>query len=457
VRPEDARRVEAIIAESLRTPGVIQSVEVQLRQVPDRWRLFELVGKGVVLECGSPIIVFNGRDVTDRRRLEVQLRQTQKIESIGRLAGGIAHDFNNILAAILANCDLLREETAAAPALRAGIDEIAGAAERAASLTQQLLAFSRRQVLQPKVLELNAVVREFEAMLRRLLGSDVEWRFVPDPALGAVAVDRTQMEQVLLNLAANARDAMPEGGCLTIATTNLDVTEPMTREMPGLRAGAYVVLSVRDTGHGMDAATASHVFEPFFTTKETGHGAGLGLATVYGIVKQSGGYIAVDTTLAQGAEFRIFLPRLDQPVASPAPIPADQTVVPKPRGNETILLVEDEPSVRKVTVRLLERLGYRTLVAERPDQALALARDMGQKIDLVISDVVMPLMRGPALVREMIALRPGLKAVLVSGYALDSSEPSVVLEAGVSFLRKPFSIGELGQLVRRQLDEERLP
>ncbi len=454
VHPDELNQVLASIAACLREPGVIHSDEFRLRQPGDRWRLFEVVSKGVVFGNGTVNIVLNGRDMTERRRLEAQLRQTQKIEAIGRLAGGIAHDFNNLLATILSNCELLNSESSIENSSRNGLDEITGAAQRAAGLTHQLLAFSRRQVLQPTRIDLNTVVLENQGILRELTGPDVTLECIPGQGLETVAVDRGQLEQVLFNLATNARDAMPEGGRLTISTSNAIITDMVAREYPGFRPGDYVVLAVRDSGVGMDAATASHVFEPFFTTKEPGKGSGLGLATVYGIVKQSGGYIMADTTLSRGTEFRIYLPRFTQsavPELRPAP-PLPPPVPPAHSGGESILLVEDELSVRKVTVRLLQRLGYQVLVADGPDQALALASDRNNRIDLVISDVVMPQMRGPTLVRALLEIRPGLRVIFVSGFALDASVATGGLEPGMGFLAKPFSVGDLGRMVRQQLD-----
>src|SRR5438094_160078 len=329
-----------------------------------------------------------GRDVTERLGLEQQLRQAQKMEAVGRLAGGIAHDFNNILTAITGHADLLLEDLGHHDPRRADVDEIRRSAERAAGLTRQLLAFSRQQVLQPKVVDLNALVLDMDKLLRRLIGEDVELATVLDPTLGHVTADPGQLEQVIVNLAVNARDAMPQGGKLTLETRNIDLDSSYTLEHSLVKPGPYVQLTVSDSGIGMDEETQAHAFEPFFTTKPRGQGTGLGLAMVYGTVKQSGGFIWVYSEPGRGATFKIYLPRVDAPVESAAP-PAP--VERPPRGSETVLLAEDEPAVRAIARQALERQGYTVLAAPSGADALALAAQHGATIHLLPTDVELTL------------------------------------------------------------------
>ncbi len=392
-------------------------------------------------EIRAHSIQFNGRrarlvaaqDLTERLQLEGQLRHAQKMEAVGRLAGGIAHDFNNLLTAINGYSELLLEELGQRHPRRQQVEEIRKAGERAAALTQQLLAFSRRQVLQPKILDLNLVVAGMEELLRRLIGEDVELVTALDPALGCVEADPGQIEQVIANLAVNARDAMPQGGCLRIQTANAP--------------DGRVVLSVGDTGCGMDRETMSHLFEPFFTTKGLGKGTGLGLSTVYGIAEQSGGRIEVESEQERGTIFRISFPRAPQTVAKAAASPGRKAA----RGSETILLVEDEDVVRSLVRRILETRGYKVLEAGGADQALSLYRRSKGSIDLLVTDVIMPGMSGCELYRRLAESSRGLKVLYTSGYTGESIAQHGALEPGIPLLEKPFTVEGLASKVREVL------
>jgi CheY-like chemotaxis protein len=376
------------------------------------------------------------------------MRQTQKMEAIGRLAGGVAHDFNNLLTAICGYCELALGQLGPADPVVADLREVQAAGERARELTQQLLAFGRRQVLAPTVLDLGAVVRDTERMLHRVIGEDIDLRTILAGELGCVMADAGQMQQVLLNLAINARDAMPAGGTLTIETTDVVLDEIYAQLHPGVRPGPHVMLAVCDTGVGMDAATQAHAFEPFFTTKPVGQGTGLGLASVYGIVKQSGGDIRVHSEPGLGTTFRIYLPRVDAAAAAlPLPAPA-----PAPTGGETILVVEDEQRVRQYAQRVLEAAGYRVLMADGGVQALALAAAPAQVLDLLLTDVVMPGMNGREVAEALLARRPDLRVLFMSGYADNAVVERGLVDVGVALLAKPFSGSELLRRVRDVLD-----
>ncbi|HET8712061.1 MAG TPA: PAS domain S-box protein [Gemmatimonadales bacterium] len=388
------------------------------------------------------------RDVTDQRHLEEQFRQAQKMEAVGQLAGGIAHDFNNLLTAILGNTQLLLRDLPPGDSKRGDVEEIRKASERAASLTRQLLAYSRRQMLQPEVLDLNGVVSEMDRMLRRLIGEHITLITVLAPELGRVRADPNQIEQVLVNLVVNARDAMPDGGKLTIETSNIDLDEAFAREHLGSKAGPHALLAVTDTGTGMDANVRAHLFEPFFTTKEVGKGTGLGLATVYGIVKQSDGYISVYSEPGHGSSFKIYLPRLSAAPATPA-------VSAKPgvgRGTETILVVEDEPAVLSLSQRALEAQGYVVLAASDATTALRLVERHGGTIHLLLTDVVMPGMSGRDLADQLASRRPGIRVLYMSGYPGDAIVQHGELPSGSAFLQKPFSPDGLARKVRDLLD-----
>jgi len=391
-----------------------------------------------------------GRDVTEQRALEERYRQAQKLESVGRLAGGIAHDFNNLLTVINGYSDFLSQKVDPLDPIHAGLTEISNAGRRAAVLTQQLLAFSRRQILKPELLHLNTVVTDAGKMLRRLIGEDVELIVRLDPSPVRVRADSGQMHQVVMNLAVNARDALPSGGKLRIESGNVTVGKGVAPPDPGLPPGAYALLSVSDTGLGMTPEVKDRAFEPFFTTKEPGKGTGLGLSTVYGIVEQSGGRIFVQTEPGQGTTFRIYLPALPEP---PAPLESpDQAELSTHRGTETILLVEDQPDVRKLVGSLLADLGYEVLKAADGEQALALAQQGSTPIHLVLTDLVMPGISGSELAARLAAIRPGLRTLYMSGYAdrtpADRDAPAYQQNS----IGKPFSPAALAAKVREVLD-----
>jgi len=387
-------------------------------------------------------------DITEHRQLENQLRQAQKMEAIGRLAGGVAHDFNNLLTAIFGYADLLREELPEGSSAHQDTEEIRKAAQRAAALTRQLLAFSRQQVLEPVVVNLNDLVEEFDKMLRRLIGEDVELRIVLAPELGNVRADPGQLQQVLMNLVVNARDAMPTGGKLLIETRNADLTEEYAELHPPAIPGSFVMLAVSDTGIGMDADTRTRIFEPFFTTKEKGRGTGLGLSTVYGIVKQSGGYIWVYSEPGHGTTFKVYLPRVDAP-ALPVSQPRETRTL---AGTETILLAEDDEMLRPLAKGLLGRLGYTVLEAANAEEALGAAARHHGLIHLLVADVVMPGASGRELARRLAESRPDTKVLYVSGYTDDAIVRHGMLEPGLAFLQKPFSPDTLARKVREVLD-----
>jgi CheY-like chemotaxis protein len=371
------------------------------------------------------------------------------MEAVGRLAGGIAHDFNNLLTAIMGYGELAAARLQPGDPARSELDEIARAAHRAADLTRQLLAFSRKQVLQPRVITLNEVVKDTERMLRRLIGEDVELAIRLKEPPGPVKADVGQIEQVLVNLAVNARDAMPQGGKLTIETAEVELDEAYSVFHFDVPPGRYVLLAVSDSGTGMDAQTLSHVFEPFFTTKEAGKGTGLGLSMVYGVVKQSGGHVTVYSEPGVGTSFKIYLPRVEDAAANEraAPLPAAPS-----GGTETILVVEDEEAVRRLTCRSLEAHGYVVLAAESAPDALLLIAQHAGTIDLMVTDVVMPRMSGTALAGRAASLRPGMKVLFISGYTDDAIVQHGVIEAGTAFLQKPFTPRSLASKVREVLD-----
>jgi PAS domain S-box-containing protein len=397
-------------------------------------------------------------DVTARKRAEERhaqaeemLRQSQKLESIGRLAGGVAHDFNNILGVILGYSELMYAHIGLDHPARPRLEQVIKAAHRAAGLTRQLLAFSRKQVMQPKLLDLGAVVNDLKRMLDRLVGEDLEIDVRGTGGLGAVQADPTQMEQVVMNLVVNARDAMPEGGRLGIELANVDFDEAEAAAHPPARPGRFVRLSVSDTGTGMDADTQRRIFEPFFTTKAPGEGTGLGLATVYGIVSQLGGFIVVKSALGQGTTFEVHLPRLEEVVA----VRPSETAPAPTRGHETVLLVEDSASLRDLTCELLTEQGYEVLTATQGEEALALVRDCAHGVDIVLTDVVMPRLGGGDLVRRLHGLNPGMRVVYMSGYADGTLSRQGLIEQDAVLLEKPFTAERLSQAIRRALDKPR--
>jgi PAS domain S-box-containing protein len=400
--------------------------------------------------AGRPAALAIARDITQRKSLEAQLRQAQKMEAVGRLAGGVAHDFNNLLTVILGSAELLLDSLGGEHPEHAEAEEIRKAALRAADLTRQLLAFSRQQVLAPQVLDLNEVVANMDKILRRVIGEDIDLRTVPSRDLRAVRADPGQLEQVVMNLAVNARDAMPTGGKLTIETANVELDAAYAREhAAAVKPGHYVLLAVSDTGVGMDAETQARIFEPFFTTKPQGKGTGLGLATVYGIVKQSDGYIWVYSEPGRGTTFKIYLPRVED-AAVPARATPESTR--SLRGSETILVVEDQAEVRTLTRKVLEGRGYRVLLAAGGAEALGIATAHTGLIHLLLTDVVMPNMSGGEVARLLNQSRPETKVLYLSGHADESIVHHGVLDPGVAFLQKPFTAETLARKVREVLD-----
>lgn len=439
------------------TPGVLDHARRALAgeqltvidELPHLQRIYETRWGPVSDDDGNPSGVIGvATDITDRVTLQEKLRGMQQLEAIGRLAGGVAHDFNNLLSIVLGHVELLAASNDMTERDRNGLNQIRRAAERAASLTHQLLAFSRKQVLQPKVLNLNEIVADVQKMLSRVIGEDIELVTRLHPSLARVKADPVQMEQVLMNLAVNARDAMPHGGTLLMETNNLDADEAYVLQHPSTPPGQWVLLTVSDTGSGMDQETLRHLFEPFFTTKEVGKGTGLGLATVYGIVTQSGGNISVSSVPGAGTTFRVYLPA-DSALPETRPEERAQAIS---RGTETILVVEDEPNLREITRIFLEEYGYRVLEALNVEQALQWARVFPEPIHLTLTDVIMPGMSGRQLAEQILSARPEMKIVYMTGYTDDMVVQHKVLEPGVALLQKPFNKTQLARKIRAVLD-----
>src|SRR5438552_8262876 len=448
----------ALKIEDLRAPEDIPALEQHLAtqeagyHTTGPWRHRKKDGTLIEVQTSGHEITFAGRraelvvidDVTERKRLEEQFRQAQKMEAVGRLAAGVAHDFNNLLTAILGTTDLMIEDPPADDPGSEGLLDIRGAAERAAVLTRQLLTFSRQQVVSPRMLRLNELITDLVKLLRRLLGEDVTIASALAPDCGAVKADPGQLEQVLVNLAVNARDAMPNGGRLTIETKNVDLDADYPTERVMIPAGRYVMLAVTDNGTGMDAQTNARIFEPFFTTKPVGKGTGLGLATVYGVVQQTGGYIWLYSELGHGTSFKIYLPRVDADGPQPA---EEEQRASALDGSEPELGAEDEEAVRLIIAKALEARGYRVLSARDGSEALELAACPGG-IELLVNDVGMPDMNGRELSRCLTEARPNLRTLYLSGYTDDAMLHRGVLQEGVAFLQKPFSLGALARKVR---------
>src|SRR5229473_4232110 len=420
------------------------------------WRCF---GGKSILVCLGGWSVLDGageisyleilaENVTDRKQLENQLRQAQKMQAIGQLAGGVAHDFNNLLTVVEGQVEMMLSEVPPSGPLRHRLEEIEKAADLASTLTRRLLAFSRMQVLQSKVLDLNVVIAGMSQMLGRLIGENIEMTFLPGADLGRVKADPSQIEQVLMNLVVNARDAMPGGGRLTIETHNAQFDATYSRQQAIVERGDYVLLVVSDTGRGMDGETQARVFEPFFTTKQPGQGTGLGLSMVYGVVKQSGGYIWVYSEPTRGATFKIYLPRVTDLADETAAVVS----VSSPRGKETILLAEDEESVREIVSGFLESKGYQVLAADNGVSAELIAKSHKGEIDLLLTDVVMPRKGGRELAEDLRTILPRLKVLFISGYTGDFVVRNSILESGRAFVQKPFSMQSLAKKIREILD-----
>jgi two-component system cell cycle sensor histidine kinase/response regulator CckA len=448
--PEYLEKARRMIAKKL-AGGRITTYEVEIIAKDGRRVTVEL-NTSLIIQDGVPVGVQGiARDVTERRELEEQLRQAQKMEAVGRLAGGVAHDFNNLLTVINGYSDITIGRLPTEDPLRSHVEEVRKAGERAAGLTRQLLAFSRKQVLRPEVIDLNEVVRETEKMLRRLIGEDIVLRVALGPELGSVKADPGQVEQVLMNLAVNARDAMPRGGKLTIGTENVNLDEGYAAHHVSVAPGHYVMLAVSDTGAGMDEETRARIFEPFFTTKEKGKGTGLGLSTVYGIVKQSGGHIWVYSEVGRGTTFKIYLPRVDAGAREHRPAAESAEGL---TGTETILLAEDDEMVRNMTRIILSDYGYRVLAAENGAAAISIFESTEEPIHLLLTDVVMPGISGRELADRLTRLRPETKVLYMSGYTDDAIVHHGVLEEGVNFLQKPFTPDALACKVREVLGSQ---
>jgi two-component system, cell cycle sensor histidine kinase and response regulator CckA len=399
---------------------------------------------------GNIQLVLAARDITEYKRLEAQFLQSQKMEAIGVLAGGVAHDFNNLLNVINGYSELLLDDLKQEDPMRQDVEQIRDAGQRAAALTSQLLAFGRKQILQPETIDLNLVITQMSSMLRRLIGEDIEFIIDTLSDLGMIHADPSKIQQIILNLVVNARDAMPEGGKLTLETLNVDFEETYIKDHPVANPGDYVMLAISDNGIGMDGKTQARIFEPFFTTKAKGKGSGLGLATVYGIVKQSNGYIWVYSEPGKGTTFKIYFPRVHekQPNASSTPKVQNSGFV----GSETILVVEDESAVRTLTIRILKDHGYHVLEASNGSEALRVAKEYQGELHMIVTDVIMPGMSGKTMIAQLEAERPDIKVLYISGYTDNAIVHHGILDSNVAFLQKPFSIESLARKVREGLD-----
>lgn len=448
VHPDDVGVAAGFLQEIAQNPGVPRRVELRYRHKSDCWVPLEVVGTNLLSESSVRGIVINARDISERHRLTGQLQQAMKMEAIGRLAGGIAHDFNNLLSVISGNLELMAMDLAPDQSTRELLKEAASGVERAAALTRQLLAFSRRQIIEPKFVDLNALVGEVRRLLVRVIGEDIvlDIRLAKD--LGTVRVDPGQFEQVLVNLVVNARDAMPSGGNLIVETSNIDLDSEYQRLHPDVTSGRYVLLAVSDTGIGMDVHVKQRLFEPFFTTKPKGRGTGLGLATAFGIVKQAGGSIEVYSELGRGTTFKIYLPRQD---AIPDRLVVSSPASRIPTGTETILLVEDDEGVRNLSQKVLRRLGYSVLVANGGAEALKLAAQYHDHIHLLITDVVMPGLNGREVANRLTSIHPEARLLFVSGYTEDIIVHHGVIDGYANFISKPYAVQALALKIREVL------
>ena len=449
VHPGDAVTLRAFLDRVVGQPAVTATAEYRFRHVNGAWIDLEAVGNNRLTDPAVVGIVVNARNLTERRRLEAQLRQSQKMEAIGNLAGGIAHDFNNLLTIIIGHTHLQLQRLGATHSDREEWELIRETADRGAALIRQLLVFSRQQVVQPIVLDLNSVVEGIGGLLQRLLGEHIELVIAPAPDLGRVRADPGHIEQVIVNLAVNARDAMLDGGRLTIETANVELDAEYARRHVGSQIGPHVMLAVSDTGSGMSAETQSRMFEPFFTTKEPGKGTGLGLSTVYGIVQQCGGTIWVYSEIGHGTTFKIYLPCIETTAGAPVPSTPSEMVA---GGAETVLVVEDEDKVRELVSEILTLYGYTVLMASTVGDALLLCDRHEGPIHLLVTDLVMPTMSGRELANRVAKRRPETKALYLSGYTGDTIVRHGMLEADMAFLQKPFTVEGLTRKVRDMLD-----
>jgi PAS domain S-box-containing protein len=453
IHPEDLSLVTEAAAHA-RATGVGRQIEYRMRDKDNNWHILESTASAIRDSAGNHCgLVIVNRDITDRKRLGEQFRQSQKMEAIGRLSGGIAHDFNNLLSIVIGYAEILQESTSEGHPDRECVDEILRSGHRATSLTRQLLAFSRQQVLEPKIIDLNGVVADMEKLLRRVIGEDIELNASPQRELKRIKADQGQLEQVLMNLAVNARDAMLNGGRLTITTRNVSMSELDAQGYSyPFKPGEYVQLTVTDTGIGMDSATRARIFEPFFTTKEKGKGTGLGLATVYGVVKQSGGYIETQSEVGKGTTFTIYLPSVEEGV-----IPETKPLIVKEthKVSETVLLVEDEDALRFLTRNMLERFGYNIIEARNSAEACEASANQKSSIDLLLTDIVMPGVNGRDLAERLLTERPNMKVVYMSGYT-GQGIGGRVLPLGSHFVTKPLSRENLSTKIREALQGEPL-
>jgi PAS domain S-box-containing protein len=455
IHPEDLDMSREIFTETVAGTGAMRRLECRFRHKNGTWKHVEVVGTNCLDDPVIHGVIVNVRDVSERKKgeeernaLEEQLQQAMKMEAVGRLAGGVAHDFNNLLTVIGGNVELMKMGLHSSDPLVDSLDTVQKAAESAAALTRQLLAFSRRQIIEPRVLNLNDLVENLMKMLPRLIGEDVTLKAFLAGNLEPVKVDPGQFEQVLINLAVNARDAMPEGGRLTIETANIDLNEEYCALHSHAEPGRFVQLAITDTGCGMTREVKQHLFEPFFTTKTRGRGTGLGLATIFGTVKQAGGSIEVYSEPGQGTSFKIYLPVVEEAAGQ---FVREIPEVQMPGGNETILVVEDEASVRMLAVTMLERLGYRVLAASNGDEAFRVAEKHGQVIHLLMTDVVMPVMNGRELAERLVGIRPGIKVLFTSGYTENIVVHHGIVEENLNFIGKPYTMQNLARKVREVL------
>ena len=461
IHPDDAERVIEARDQAFATDSSVR-VEYRLQHKNGNWRILESTGSPVQNGSGeSKKLIVVSRDITDRkhaeemlRQREEQLRQAQKMEAVGRLSGGIAHDFNNLLGVIIGYGEDIEARTAQGDPLRKSAKEILKAGQRAASLTQQLLAFSRQQVLQPNVLALNSLVSDMGKMLQRLIGAHIDLTTKLDPAVGRIKADQSQIEQVIVNLVVNARDAMPEGGMLLIETSSVYLTESQARGLPFLLPGPHVLLTVTDTGIGMDEETQKHIFEPFFTTKECGKGTGLGLATVYGVVKQSGGIVGVHSKPGEGSRFKIYLPQVDEKPTAHKDNSYSKKML---SGTETVLVVENEKALLELTSDVLARSGYQVLSAHNGIEAIGIARSFDGPIHLLLTDIMMPKLNGHSLARHISTLRPGIRVLFMTGHSDVDETPQEAVPSDDECLQKPFHRDTLIRKVRQTLDLAEMP
>jgi two-component system, cell cycle sensor histidine kinase and response regulator CckA len=452
VHPDDEADARARHATALENPGQQERFEHRQRHADGKYHHIRGAHVSHLDAPAIAAVVTTYRDVTERRDLEERMLQAQKMEAIGRLAGGIAHDFNNMLTVIGGVARMIQDELEPGDELLADLDEITKAADRAAALTHQLLAFGRKQVLKPRVIDPSEHVREMEKLLRRVIGEDIILEIELSSSAWPVKVDPGQLEQAILNLVANARDAMPNGGTLVIATANIVLDREHVAELHDVASGPYVMLTVADTGSGMTRHVLDHLFEPFFTTKAAGLGSGLGLATVFGIVKQSGGHVEASSEPGRGSTLRLYLPRSDEAPSSRA---ERQRRIPGLSGRETVLLVEDDAAVRQVVKRALVRHGYRVLEASNGGEAVLIAEEQDGDIDLLVSDLVMPRVGGRQVAERILRIRPGVRVLFMSGYAQDQAPDAEELGRTVDFLEKPATPEEILRKVREVLDRPR--